>query len=242
MFFENRIFLLPPICLFCGAESRKPLNACQPCLNDLPILTHHCPQCAQTLSAADDQKCGACLNQPPPFDHTYALFPYEPPIVRLISALKFQHQLSHAKLLGDLLTAQIRQCWYLTQALPDVIVPIPLHPERLRERGFNQALEIAAPISRALSIPLDRYGTERIKPTLPQTQLNAIARKDNLHHAFATRRSFQGLRVAVVDDVMTTTQTMTAFCTVLKQAGAAIIHVWCAARACHGVAVRAKTR
>ena len=99
------------------------------------------------IADEDARICGACLKNPPPFDLTHALFPYQPPIMQLIIALKFQHQLSYAQALGEWLTQAIQQGWYRHQPLPDLIIPVPLHPRRLRERGFNQALEIARPIA-----------------------------------------------------------------------------------------------
>lgn len=171
--------LLPPTCLFCGYSTQLSLNICYNCQQELPILSHNCHRCAQFLpdSQSNTRTCGACLNNPPPFDRTFALFSYEPPIIKLIIALKFQQQLSHAKLLGDLLTQQIQQHWYRDKPLPNIILPIPLHPQRLRERGFNQALEIAKPIASKLGLPLDKHGVIRIKSTTPQSGLLASKRK-----------------------------------------------------------------
>src|SRR5579872_6938530 len=98
MLFKKLMFLLPPTCVLCGLTSRQPSNICLPCQKNLPILAHHCPQCAQILPTSE-ALCVTCLQTPPPFDHTFALFPYVPPIIRLIRALKFQHKLNHAELL-----------------------------------------------------------------------------------------------------------------------------------------------
>lgn len=224
--------LLPPSCILCGYATTRSLNICANCQKDLPILSHSCLQCAQFLLYTDNLQliCGACLKRPPPFDRTYALFPYQPPIIHLIIALKFQHQLSHAKVMGDLLAEQIRTKWYQNKTLPDVIIPIPLHPNRLRERGFNQALEISRPIARQLGIPLDLNGVKRIKHTAAQSGLTAILRKQNIANAFTTEKNYRDLTIAVVDDVITTGHTMTEFCRLLKQNGAKRVDVWCCAR------------
>ncbi len=221
-------YLLPPSCVLCGYLTHTPYNICHPCQHDLPILPNHCPQCARFVSIA--KPCGECLTSPPAFDRTFTLFPYEFPIIQLIIQLKFQHQFSHAKALGELLTQAIQTNWYANQRLPDVIIPIPLHAKRLRERGFNQALEIAKPIAKTLAIPIDKTGVKRIKPTLAQSTLPAAERKQNMANAFILTRDYSGLSVAVVDDVITTGSTIRECCRMLKQAGAKHIDVWCCAR------------
>lgn len=224
--------LLPPTCLLCGSPTNCTSLICIRCQHDLPILPHLCPQCAQIISGPTHQDllCGQCLIHPPPFDRTYALFPYEFPIIQLIIQLKFQHQLSHAEALGKLLARSIQTKWYVNQSLPDKILPIPLHPTRLRQRGFNQALEIAKPISKALSIPIDRGSIQRIKSTAAQSTLPASARKQNIANAFKVHRDYSGLTLAVIDDVMTTGFTMAECCRMLKLHGAKRIDVWCCAR------------
>jgi len=219
--------------------SQQPRNICQRCQIDLPRLANYCIHCAQIQSIA--MPCGTCLNNPPPFNQTYAAFAYEPPVIGLILGLKFNHQLSHAALLGQLLSDQLAQ-WYLKRPLPQLILPIPLHLDRLKARGFNQALEIARPISQSLCIPLDIQGARRIKPTLAQSSLSAPERQNNMQDAFQILRSYKGMRVAVIDDVITTTHTMRTFCKRLKQAGADHIDVWCVARATLEVAQGRKTR
>jgi predicted amidophosphoribosyltransferase len=137
---------------------------------------------------------------------------------------------------------QIKNVWYSHQTLPDLILPIPLHPIRLKERGFNQAIEIARPISKKLSIPIDTKGPKRIKYTLPQSGLPARQRRKNTCDAFVIQGDYAGLHIAVLDDVITTQHTMWAFCEVLTQAGAVKIDAWCCARAIVDIAQRRKTR
>jgi ComF family protein len=232
-------FLLPPICILCGAHNETK-NICLPCQKDLPILSHHCPQCAHILPI--NTVCGTCSANPPPFNHTFALFPYQPPIIRLIRGLKFHRQLSHAHLLGELLALAVKEQWYRNQFLPNAIIPLPLHPIRLKERGFNQSLELARPVSRRLSIPLDTEGIIRIKHTVTQSSLTSSDRAQNMANAFAVRCDYTGSFLAVVDDVMTTGQTLSACCQALKQAGAARIDVWCIARVMVDIAPKPKTR
>lgn len=147
----------------------------------------------------------------------------------MISSLKFQHQLVYAQTLGELLVDKIK-IWYQSQTLPQLIIPVPLHLKRLRERGFNQALEIARPIAKHFSLPIDARSIKRHKQTEPQSVLPARLRTQNLNNAFSTSALFTGLTIAVIDDVITTGATITAFCKKIKQQGAAHIHVWCCAK------------
>ena len=229
---QLRSILLPSTCFLCGYAASFDSVICSPCRNDLTILSHGCQICAQFLASSqrEDLICGACLKNKPPFDRVCALFPYEPPAANFIIKLKFQHDLCMATLLGKLLSERIQTTWYQAKPLPDLIIPVPLHAHRLRERGFNQALEIAKIIGKTLAIPVDCRGTARIKETAAQSGLSAQKRKQNMMNAFIAHRDYADLTLAVVDDVMTTGHTITAFCQLLKQQQAKKIDIWCAAR------------
>ena len=147
----------------------------------------------------------------------------------MIHQLKIQHHLYQARALGTLLASRV-PIWYANHPLPDLILPVPLHPLRIRERGFNQAVEIARPAARQFGLPLDLRGIRRIKHTAAQSGLNADERSLNLAQAFAATRNYTGLSIAVLDDVVTTGQTMHALCQLLKEHGAQRIEVWCCAR------------
>src|SRR5262249_26862055 len=134
-----------------------------------------------------------------------------------------------AKALGFLLVQKIQAVWYINSPLPQLIVPIPLHCARLRERGFNQALEIAKPIARSFNLPIDKT-PQRTKYTQAQSGLSAQARKQNVDYAFSFSRMYTGLSIAVIDDVVTTGHTVREFCKTLKQNGAEHITIWCCAR------------
>lgn len=222
-------WLLSPTCLLCGYQTQNFYNICIPCQQDLPILPQSCPKCARFISISSTI-CGSCLTNPPPFDRTYTLFPYEPPVIKLITQLKFLHHLEHAQALGELLTQAIQTTWYKHRPLPDIIIPIPLHNQRLRERGFNQALEIAKPISQCLAIPIDKKGVKRTKLTVAQSVLPAKARKENIANAFTVTRDYSNLSIALIDDVITTGHTIKECSRVLKEHGAKAIDVWCCAR------------
>ena len=226
-------FVLPSQCIMCHSTTANPSSLCHLCHDRLPILQHKCALCAQyfPFDAAEGTLCATCLKNAPPFDQLIAAYPYCEPISHWISKLKFQHELIYADVLGHLLTEKIKTCWQSHRTPPTVILPIPLHQERLQERGFNQAIEIARPISHILNIPLDIAGTRRVKHTTAQTSLSGAERRRNLANAFASSHSYKGKSIAVLDDVITTGQTVYEYCTLLKSQGAESIAVWCCARA-----------
>jgi ComF family protein len=227
-------WFLPPICILCNHpathEPPWPSDICQDCLNELPILPQSCPRCATPILANQAMECGICLKDPPSFDATYALYLYQLPITKLIMELKFHEKLINARILGGIMAAQIKTAWYYNKPLPDVVIPMPLHPRRLRERGFNQALEIARPIRALTHLPIDITSCLRIKSTAPQARLSGEKRGQYMKNAFLIQRDFSGLHVAVLDDVITTGQTIAEFCRALKQKGAFKIDVWCCAK------------
>jgi ComF family protein len=197
-------------CLLCGAESGPEL-LCAACAAELPALAESCPRCALPSPAA--AVCGSCLNRPPRFDATLALWRYEFPCDGLVQALKYRARLALAGFFARS---------FASRPMPevDLIVPMPLHPKRLAERGFNQALEIARGIARHLGKPIEPRGVLRVKDTLPQTKLPYEERAKNVRGAFLCKLDLSGASVAVLDDVMTTGATLNELARALKRAGA----------------------
>ncbi len=217
--------LYPPTCLLCGEPSQTHLDLCPGCQYDLPRIEHACTRCGLPTPITSTY-CGRCLNETPPFFRTRAPWRYTPPLSGLISALKFQGRLPCAKALGELLALEMQPV-----PKPDCLLPVPLHSERYRQRGFNQALEIARPLSRELAIPLLPGLCKRIRFTPPQRGLDAKQRHSNLRGAFEAGGEVEGLHVAVVDDVMTTGTTVREVAASLLKAGASRVEVWVVARA-----------
>lgn len=215
----------PHTCVLCSARTHREIDLCVACENDLPIIQYGCSLCGVSLPISQNL-CGQCLQHFPCFDKTIVLFSYEEPITKLIIDLKFHHQLIYAKILGLLMARKLN-----TTALPECIIPVPLHKKRLRERGFNQALEIAKPISKILNIPIDRYSAQRTRETEPQSLTHAKERKKNVKNAFQIKPTFKANHVAIVDDVMTSGHTVNELSQALKKAGVKQIDIWCAARA-----------
>ncbi|WIM05213.1 MAG: ComF family protein [Candidatus Nitricoxidivorans perseverans] len=217
--------VLPCDCLLCGAQDAAgpPRNICAACEDDLPRLPPElCPVCAET--APGGAVCGQCLKSPPHFDATFAAFRYAFPLDKLVQALKYGHRLAIADFCAQALQG-------LAAPIADLIVPLPLSAQRLAERGFNQSVEIARPLARALGLPLLLDGCTRPVDTVPQAMLPWKARRNNVRHAFECAVDLSGKSVIVVDDVMTTGSTLDEFARILKAHGAASVTNLVVARA-----------
>jgi len=221
--------LFPAHCRLCAVATRSQLQLCADCLHELPWLAGVCSRCSHPLPAPQqDSQCGRCQKRAPAFDATTALFHYQAPVDYLIKRLKFSDELAISPLLSSLLARKIAS---RKTALPDLLLPVPLHTTRLRERGFNQATELARKVSRELGIPLDYRHCRRTRQTEPQSLLCTNARRLNLRNAFMFRGNLTARHVAIIDDVMTTGHTASELARVLKQAGAECVEVWVIARA-----------
>ena len=202
-------------CFICRGAARATL--CEACDADLPRLREPlCPRCA--LESPAGAVCGRCLSDPPHYDATIAALAYRFPADELVHALKFRGELALAPFLSSLLKERIGQA--------DCIVPVPLSASRLRERGYNQSVEIARHLGGRMTV--DACLRQRDAP--PQTGLDREARRRNVRGAFRCERSFAGKRVAVVDDVMTTGATLDALAAALKDAGASHVVNWVVCR------------
>lgn len=212
-------------CLFCLSRIKnRHLSICVACLEELPYqLSDVCPQCG--LGSNNGELCGHCLNSAPAFDITRGLFRYQYPISALLQKYKYGNQLDIATVLGQLLSKRLS-----TSILPDVLIPMPLHPQRLQERGFNQAVEIARVVARELHIPLDVHACKRVKLSAPQVTLPLKERVRNMRNAFSCERTLDNLKVALLDDVMTTGASLNALAAAVKKAGAAHVECWVVAR------------
>ena len=203
--------------MLCKASDGTAVYLCQACLNSLPWHQQYCPQCALPTPAG--QLCGKCIASPPDFDSTQALFRYAYPVSGLLQQYKYADALhlaqTFAQLMHERFTLPVDN-----QADNCLIIPMPLHPSRLQERGFNQALEIAKSVSKLSGISLDFVCCQRVKPSPPQATLSLKERVKNVRGAFACRNSLAGKSVMIIDDVMTTGATMNALSVAIKAAGA----------------------
>jgi len=218
-------------CLLCLSPTINEYLLCSDCESELPKNTSHCVICAVPFSALQMTEnslvCGKCQKAPP--HYTTSLIPhiYASPLKQLISQLKFQGNLTVAPLLAENFIHSIK---HRKNNLPECIIPVPLHPQRLRERGFNQALELARIIARQLDIPLDYSLCQRNKSTPFQSGLSAKQRKLNLKNAFVVTKPQSYKHVAIFDDVVTTGTTVNELAKQLKKSGVETIEVWAIAR------------
>lgn len=216
--------LLPQRCLLCGATQDNACGICHDCLGDLPWRPASCCPCC-SLPTLDRQLCGHCLHSPPAFDLTQALFGYQYPLHALLQRYKYDHQLTLATCFALLLAEKLPLA-----RPPDLLIPMPLHPQRLKQRGFNQAVEIARIVADRLKIPLDTQSCSRIKLTPPQVSLPLKARVKNMRGVFSCHRRLDGMHVALLDDVMTTGASLDSLAKTVKAAGAAHVECWVLAR------------
>ncbi|ODC01154.1 hypothetical protein A3197_01330 [Candidatus Thiodiazotropha endoloripes] len=221
--------IYPQNCLLCGADADHRRRFCDPCYQSLPFNRHACPRCALPLppDAAAETRCGACLNSELPYASCQTALRYEAPSNHLIAQLKFRHQLHLTIPLARLIIDRLGEL----QNPPDLLLPMPLHQQRMRQRGFNQAQELARVVAKHYRIPLEDRLVKRTRNTKAQSDLNERLRRNNLRHAFRVYGSLRGSRVAILDDVITTGSTINEMSKALKRCGAAEITVWAVARA-----------
>ncbi|MGD8838299.1 MAG: ComF family protein [Gammaproteobacteria bacterium] len=215
----------PGLCLACGAALDGDDSLCTTCRGLLRRVPNPCFHCGQP-NPADGPACPACLKNPPRWQRLTAPLQYRGLAREYLLQLKFREALYLAKTL----------CRYCDEPFlgdrprPEVLLPVPLHRERWRERGYNQALEIAAVWSRMFGIPVDRYALERLRPTASQSGLGATARARNQRGAFGfyNRRGWR--HVAIVDDIVTTGSTANEITRCLHRGGVEYVEVWALAR------------
>jgi ComF family protein len=219
--------ILPPLCHICHSfiPDAGSLHICQNCRDTLPLVVPPlCPVCGIPFTGVgSNHPCGHCITHPPHFDAAHANFLYEGPIRKLIHAFKYSRSI-HLRYPLALLTAEGLKT-ALSEHAPHLIVPIPLHKSRLRQRGFNQAVLLGNEISQQLSLPMLPDAMARTRQTEPQITLSAAERRVNVKGAFSVRKheAIAGKRILLLDDVMTTGSTMDECARELKKAGAAAV-------------------
>ncbi|MGH8551367.1 MAG: ComF family protein [Methylococcales bacterium] len=153
---------------------------------------------------------------------------YLEPVRYLIRSLKFHSNHASARLLGHLMAEHLQS---LEPPLPELIIPVPLHRNRLKGRGFNQSIELARPVSSTLEIPMPLDLCIRRRDTAPQTGLRSKQRQKNLKGAFEITRPIEKKHVAIFDDVITTGCTVNEMAKLIRKNGAETIEIWSIARA-----------
>lgn len=197
------------------------MDLCAACLGGLPWARSACPGCGRP---AGPLACACRLGPGPVPARACAALLYHPPVDHLLRRFKFHGDLAAGALLAALMAHALAPA-----DRPQALVPVPLHRARLRQRGYDQALELARPLSASLGLPLQARLLRRVRATAPQSELGAAERQRNVRGAFAAGPT--PLRhVALVDDVMTTGATLQAAARALHLAGVARVDLWVCAR------------
>lgn len=242
-----RMVALHQCCELCDAEQADVV--CHACAQSLARIetASACPTCSQP--SANAQRCGACLSHPPPYVEVTACFDYRFPLDQLIQSYKFAANIGLVNFFAGAVVQQVREgSTALTNpdaepALPTrgttdgaspTLVPVPLAPRRLRERGYNQSALLAAAVGEQLGVRVAHDWLQRIRETPPQSGLDGAERRRNLRGAFQCPTRLDGQRVILIDDVMTTGTTLAEAAKVLLSAGAVEVRAWVVARALHG--------
>jgi ComF family protein len=220
---------IPSSCLLCNGYVRGLKPLCSGCENDLPWNSRACFRCAMPMSTSNPV-CADCLQSPPLFQKAFCAFRYEDPVAGLLNRYKHNgslacgHWLAHG--LADAIAAHYDKAQI---ALPDCVLPVPLHWRRLRGRGFDQGLEIGKVLARRLKIPLST-ALRRQRHTASQQALSREQRQRNLAGAFVLREPLAARRVVLVDDVLTTGSTANEIAALLLRAGIEEVQVCAIAR------------
>lgn len=221
-------------CFLCDMSIPTELGFCNFCQQILPWISNiknRCNKCQKELSFQEKLICNFCKENFNNFNKIFAIFSYQDPIKKLILDLKFRKKLQYAKFLGNILSNFVLNNWYKNKNLPKIIIPVPLHIDRLRYRGFNQAIELGKNLIRTKKIIMNNNYCIRTKNTVNQASLLKTKRNINIKHAFEAKQIPYN-HIAILDDVVTTGGTINSLCNaIVKRNPNIIIDVWCICRA-----------
>lgn len=234
-------------CVLCEGTVISGKRACSGCLPEIERLGCLPPSCPVCAGPSPDPRhpCGHCQRRRPAFDRAFAAWRYTFPLDHLLHAAKFRRNFAALGLLGDLMAARMAECaksgwnrpgwskpeWSRPEwNRPAGLIALPLHPKRLRERGYNQSAWLAEACARSSGIPLITSGLVRQRDTQPQSGLHRDERRRNIRRAFLAEEGLPA-HVAIIDDVMTTGTTLDDAARALRRAGVQRVDAWVALRA-----------
>jgi ComF family protein len=214
---------LPKLCVLCNQYHKGSFAACTTCIQWLPKLNIPCQQCAYPLPDTHFLTCGHCIKNPPHFDRTYIAYPFVEPLRGLLHQFKYHQALYLTSLLCHLMQQT------LTTTPAQCLIPVPLHPKRLRARGYNQAQLLGRTLAKHLNLPFEYKKCRKIINTAPQASLNGMERQKNIQNAFEVT-SMPYEHVILIDDLLTTGATANELACTLKNIGVKRVDLWCCAR------------
>lgn len=213
-------------CVLCQTSTKNPTMLCSFCNSLLQIIPYSCARCSLPLPTEQFHLCGNCIRHPPSYDKIYTHYIFVEPLRSLIHQYKYHHALH----LRRLLMHWLLEAWSPEMRTADCIIPVPMHPSRLKQRGFNQSTELAKRLAKTLNLPFEQSLCRKIKPTVPQVGLNAQQRQHNLRNSFQTQATTYQ-HILVIDDLVTTGITADLIASSLKEQGVKRVDIWCCARA-----------
>ncbi|WP_341875782.1 ComF family protein [Defluviitalea saccharophila] len=217
----------PPRCIFCTSiiPIQEERGICKACKSALPFVEGKvCEKCGKPIQDSKERTtCFDCVKNTPVYDRGWAVFIYEGMVKEAIYRFKYGGHKEYAKYLGKFMADKIKD--QVLEEGFDLIIPIPIHKNRKRKRGYNQAEELAKEISKALNIPMDASILTRVKETRPQSGLSIMQRQNNLKKAFklADSINLDQMKILLVDDIYTTGTTINYCTTLLKKRGAKMV-------------------
>ncbi|WP_298622836.1 ComF family protein [uncultured Legionella sp.] len=216
---------LPSICSLCNQFHKGSLAVCSFCIEYIKPLGPACQHCASPLPDDSYLICGQCIKKPPHFEKAIIGYTFDEPLRSLLHQFKYHNGFY----LTNFLTYLMLQTFQKKPERPQCLIPVPMHPQRIRQRGFNQAAILAKKLARTLNIPVDLTSCRKQINTAPQASLGGEQRQKNLHKAFYAT-SLDHEHVALVDDLLTTGSTANELALTLKKAGVQRVDIWCCAR------------
>ncbi len=216
---------LPSICSLCNQFHNSPLAVCSFCIEYIQPLGAACHHCASPLPDDGYLICGQCIKSPPHFDQAIIAYTFDEPLRSLLHQFKYHNGLY----LSSFLTHLMLNAFKKNPELPQCLIPVPMHSQRIKQRGFNQAAILANNLARTLNLPIDLTSCTKQINTAPQASLDGEQRKKNLHKAFYSA-PLNYDHVALVDDLLTTGSTANELALTLKKAGVKRVDIWCCAR------------
>lgn len=217
---------IPAVCILCHQYYRNAPSICLPCRDVLVPISTGCSICRLPLPDSEFLQCGYCIKHKPAFDAVFSAYSFEEPLRTLLHEFKYQQGLH----LRNLMTQLMLDALPTHFIKPDCLVPIPMHPNRIRQRGFNQSAELARLLARKLGIPLAKHLCAKTINTAAQASLNGKSRRQNLKGAFSAKPS-KMRHIMLIDDLLTTGSTANELASTFKQQGVTRVDIWCLARA-----------